>query len=971
MQPRYTSDKWVRAGQKRAAGSLVCRYFACMCITAGSFLHPLAADTVIWTGNGANGGWDKAENWGGELPIFDNTLDVVFYNAGITHPVASYLKDSRKIRSLLFNKEVNETVTIRLTSTEQGSTARGLRFESNAPDVVSTSITVEHGAAGDIEIGLAGGNINLSSTLEITHNGEGVLTLSRPIGDAGGITKTGGGILVLSGTNTYTGTTVIQEGSLHVTGKLGRTDITVGSNAFLGFAGGRVLELDGTLHFEEGAGIRILKTSPLSDYSLSVQNGIELIFEVLGKDPVVLIAAAEIRGIPDLVQWELSPPVLASVFSDHMVLQRDCPVPIWGTAVSGEEVNVTFAGQIHSAVADSKGAWRVTLDPLEADSSPQDLMVAASGYEVVLNNVVVGEVWLCSGQSNMEWRILNLEDPDPVIAGATNDLIRLYHVPKRISLSPQENMDAQWQICSTNSIPEFSSLAYFFGRRLQADLQVPVGLVLSAWGGTRIEGWVPEQGYGANPELLQMYNDTEFPDTLNPSLKEHRQYPTVLYNGMIHGLIPFAIRGVIWYQGEANVPDDAPALYIALTQALLDNGWRDFWGYQFPFYFVQLAPYKYWETVPTNALPRMWEAQTEITRQIENTGMVVVSDYASLNNVHPPNKEVPGTRLALLAEAKTYGMDTDFSGPVFRSVRKDGSELVLEFDFSEGLSTRDQESPDWFEIAGKNGVYSPASAVIDGETVRVSSAEVPDPSSVRYSWSQSAINNLVNRAGLPASSFRAIGADTLTDPTASVSGAVAEIQWNVEPDGIAGYYLERLTSEGWARLNGPLLLPDASNSVAFIDPSAMTRTSQSYRVVTMLDMDEAEGVLSRCTYGPYKLNIYAAWASQFDWNTASSEAAVDADGDGMDNLGEFFSGTDPLDPFSVFKVDQFISGDDGAEVFWKTVPGRRYQIQQAASLTNSFTVIGTVDASTEDLTSYLIPIDSRPFCFFRVVLVTE
>jgi len=445
----------------------------------------------------------------------------------------------------------------------------------------------------------------------------------------------------------------------------------------------------------------------------------------------------------------------ASVFSENMVLQQMRSVPVWGHAAPHSEVSVEFAGQTRTTNADDAGSWAVSLEPMAASASPLTLTVTSAGEQIVFQNVLVGEVWLCSGQSNMEWRMKNADHAAAGIAEATNTLIRLFHVPRRISLTPENVVSADWKVCSPEEIPEFSAVAYYFGQKIQTDIDVPVGLILSAWGGTPIEGWMPELAFEAEGWLHEFYQNTEFPELLDPGNKEHRQYPALLYNGMIHALVPFAMRGVIWYQGEANVKDSEPSQYTGKTRALLDFGWRRLWGYEFPFYFVQLAPYRYWKTIPADALPRMWDAQSQILNSVSNTGMAVVSDTVeNLRDVHPRDKKTPGIRLALLALEHVYGRNVISSGPLFRSVRKIGNSLSVEFDFSAGLSTRDGLPPSWFEVAGENGRYQPVKASIENDKIVLDCSEILDPRSIRFSWAQTAINNLVNSAGLPAAAFR-------------------------------------------------------------------------------------------------------------------------------------------------------------------------------------------------------------------------
>lgn len=447
---------------------------------------------------------------------------------------------------------------------------------------------------------------------------------------------------------------------------------------------------------------------------------------------------------------------LPSIFSDGMVLQRETAVPVWGTARPGAEITVEFARQKKTAVTSDRGTWRVDLDPMTASSEPRALSVSSNLKSEITNrqfsNVLVGEVWLCSGQSNMEWRMDRSENSAQVISAANHPLIRLYHTPKVALQNPGDKIDASWKSCTPESVASFSAVAYYFGRRLHQDLGVPIGLILSAWGGTRIEPWTPPCGFEGIASLSDIHRQALNPPAIANDPRNDRHIPTALYNGMIHAHIPFAIRGATWYQGESNRGDGM--LYVDKTRALL-NGWRKLWGYDFPFYFVQLAPFQAGSQEPFIA-PIFWEAQSEIVKTIPNTGMAVISDATALDDIHPPNKEVPGTRLALLALNKTYGRtDVVCSGPVFETMEILDGKLKLSFSSASGLTTRDGKSPDWFEIAGENGLFKPANASIEGSRILLTSPDVPRPQAVRFAWHKIAVPNLINGAGLPASPFRA------------------------------------------------------------------------------------------------------------------------------------------------------------------------------------------------------------------------
>ena len=487
---------------------------------------------------------------------------------------------------------------------------------------------------------------------------------------------------------------------------------------------------------------------------------------------------------------------LPKVFGSHMALQSDQALTIWGWADPQEKVSVEFRDQRREAVANTKGEWKVVL-PATSAGGPFTLTVAGSN-RIVVDDVMVGEVWLCSGQSNMEMGIGRVRDAQTEIAAANYPKIRLLKVPKRWTPLPQDDMDASWQVCSPQTITEggwdgFSAAAYFFGRELHKQLGVAVGLIDATWGGTRIEPWTPPEGFATVPALAHDYELVQLADprtTLHQQrlaqaldeterwIKEARQaltsqslvqpmpaYPaellpphdvqhaTALYNGMIHPLQPFALRGAIWYQGESNSGEGK--LYTERMKALV-GGWRQLWGEgDFPFYFVQIAPYNYGGNA--ERIAEFWEAQALAAEVIPNSGMVVINDIGNLKDIHPTNKQEVGRRLALWALAKTYGRSgLEYSGPVFQGMTVDGNKLRLSFAHAADLASRDGKPLNWFEIIDADqGPFVPAEAVIDGHTVVLSAPGVSHPVAMRFAWSMLAEPNLVNGAGLPAGAFRA------------------------------------------------------------------------------------------------------------------------------------------------------------------------------------------------------------------------
>jgi sialate O-acetylesterase len=460
--------------------------------------------------------------------------------------------------------------------------------------------------------------------------------------------------------------------------------------------------------------------------------------------PAILVtqfASAEIR--------------LPSVIGSHMVLQRDEAVPIWGWAEAGEAVTVEFHGKKVSTKADKEGRWEVKLPASRANSKGAKLTIKGSN-EIVLEDVLVGEVWLCSGQSNMEWTVSRSSNAKEEIANGNHPLIRHIKVPHKLSLKPEKDVPTSgWKVCAPNTVANFTAVGYYFGRHLMKELDVPVGLLGSNWGGTRIEPWTPAEGFKAVPALKESHADKleQF-----ASGKPGRGTPTHMYNAMISPLIPYGIRGAIWYQGESN--NGEGNLYHEKMKALI-AGWRSVWNKpDLPFYYVQLAPFKY--RGDPKRLPGIWQAQLD-TLKIPNTGMAVTTDITTLGNIHPPNKQDVGKRLALWALAKNYGQDKlVYSGPIFEKANHlDGDKkksITVHFKKlggqGHGLKTTDDKKPSHFEVAGKDGVWRPAEAVIvDGDHLIVKSEMVEEPLNVRFGWDQLATPNLVNGAGLPASPF--------------------------------------------------------------------------------------------------------------------------------------------------------------------------------------------------------------------------
>jgi len=478
---------------------------------------------------------------------------------------------------------------------------------------------------------------------------------------------------------------------------------------------------------------------------------------------------------------------LASVLSDHMVLQRDKAVPIWGWADGGESVTVTFAGQTRSATAGADGKWSLTLDALDASAEPRVLLVTGKeGRKIEVKDILVGEVWLGSGQSNMAMTVAGCNDFEAEKAGATFPLIRHFRESSGPADSPQAEGKGSWQLCSPETVGGFSAVLYFFGRELHGELGVPVGLVNTSVGGTPIESWVAAGVQSSDPETKANYdkrletyrqfdpaeapalhenqlaiwkaasekakaNGTPFvvPPPKDP-LKMHQLKggPAGLYNGKVVNLAPFALRGMLWYQGEGNAGN--PGLYYKqLTQ--LVTSWRALWGEELPFAWVQLPNY----TAPGEGWPRVRESMLK-TLTLPKTGMAITIDLGDAKDIHPKNKQDVGKRLSYWALGTVYGKDVPaISGPLPAGSTIEGKTITVSFQHTNGGLKSITGGPlTGFQIAGADRQWKPAEAKIVGETVVVGSPEVPQPVAVRYAWKDWPDYSLANGAGLPASPFR-------------------------------------------------------------------------------------------------------------------------------------------------------------------------------------------------------------------------
>ncbi|MBW7893708.1 MAG: sialate O-acetylesterase [Opitutaceae bacterium] len=474
----------------------------------------------------------------------------------------------------------------------------------------------------------------------------------------------------------------------------------------------------------------------------------------------------------------------APLFRDGVVLQRDKPLPVWGTAEPGERVEVHFRSQTATAVAGADGRWQVTLQAESASAEPAELVMTARNT-VVVHDVLVGDVWLCSGQSNMEWKVAASADAEREIAAAIDPLIRHFKVPRTPASTPQTDCGGQWESAAPDTVGEFTAVGYYFAREWRKRTGVPVGLVNSTWGGTQIESWIGDAALRTDPSheavaarwqqwldghparverhqvALQKWRDEQAvaekegkPFTRRePAVPEgagSRREPASLYNGMIHPLQPFALRGVLWYQGEAN--GERGAEYRTLFPTMIRQWRAEFGQGDLPFGFVQLANFER----PVDKSGQQWaflrEAQTAALA-LPATGMAVTIDIGDPQNIHPKNKQEVGRRLALWAGAHLLGELNAFTGPKFTGMEIEGAQLRLRFSEGQGLRTAGPV-PTGFEVAGANRRFVPAMARIEGGTVVLTATGMQAPVAARYAWRNAPEANLCNADGLPAAPFR-------------------------------------------------------------------------------------------------------------------------------------------------------------------------------------------------------------------------
>lgn len=446
---------------------------------------------------------------------------------------------------------------------------------------------------------------------------------------------------------------------------------------------------------------------------------------------------------------------LPKVIASNMVLQRNQPVPIWGWAKPNEMVTVSFKGQQMKTLSDANGYWKVMLSSLSASNEPAEMVISASNT-ISLTNILVGEVWLVSGQSNMEYPMKhNYAKPRRSVDSTTLELssiypeIRLFKVEKVLS---DTLTTTGWNECTDSKvIGDFSAIGYYFARNLTKELKVPIGILEAAWGGTRIEPWTTEEMYASLPAFKDLL--VQKPGTISGAkVGKH-------YQSMVKPLVPFALKGVLWYQGESNVMINDDLFYADKVQALIE-GWRKAWGTEMSFYSVGLAPYYYTkrkDVLPhtSETLAKFWEAQLE-SLKIPNTAMVWTTDLVdNLSDIHPPYKWTVAERLSDLALNRDYKRNNLIAyGPTYQSIKIKKNKVYLSLRNAKGLKSSDGKTLTWFTIAGKDGEFVAADAIIEGEKIVLSSPKVDEPLQVRFAWHEEAQSNLVNGAGLPAVPFR-------------------------------------------------------------------------------------------------------------------------------------------------------------------------------------------------------------------------
>ncbi len=446
---------------------------------------------------------------------------------------------------------------------------------------------------------------------------------------------------------------------------------------------------------------------------------------------------------------------LPALVSSNMVLQRDTTITLWGWADAGEKISIS-ASWLDKRVkteADTAGKWLVEVKTT-GSKQPQTIRLKSKNSDILLENVLFGEVWLTSGQSNMQQSMRGYPGQptfgsQEAIVHAANDDLRLFTVAREADTAPRDQLGTHtgWQSATPASVKNFSAVSYFYGQQLQQILDVPVGMIHTSWGGSLVEAWMSKESLGPIKEI----------DLTDVDLERGNRFPTVLFNAMINPLIPYTIKGALWYQGESNasLPDEYKKLFPAMVA-----DWRARWGIgDFPFYYVQIAPFNYgWNgsdrAETDHLIAQMRESQLKCLELIPNSGMAVLMDVGEKSVIHPPKKKEVADRLLYNALNQTYGHEAvDFSGPVYDEMQIEGNRIQLTFRHADHGVYNMRDSANW-EIAGTDKVYYPATATTDRRVIYVSSAKVKEPVAVRYAWRSWAEGSLFGTNMLPASSFR-------------------------------------------------------------------------------------------------------------------------------------------------------------------------------------------------------------------------
>ena len=435
---------------------------------------------------------------------------------------------------------------------------------------------------------------------------------------------------------------------------------------------------------------------------------------------------------------------LPSIFSNNMVLQRNTTVKIWGWASPGEEVTLTASWNPTDTISTKGNRQAKWLLELKTPQGPGPYTITISGYNtLILKNILVGEVWVASGQSNMEWSAsAGIINGEKAIAEATNKNIRFFDVPRRAEKFPQSNVEASWNECTPETMKYFSAVGYFFAQKLEENLNVPIGIIGANWGGTPAEIWISEDAFNAD-ETLNEAASKLIEEPWGPN------EPSRAFNGMINPILPYKITGVIWYQGETNTAN--PSFYNHVFSSLIKD-WRQKWEADFPFYYAQIAPYNYGEG---DSGVKVRDAQRQALKN-NNTGMIMTSDIGNIDDIHPKNKIDVGLRFANMALKKHYKtINSIVEGPLFENVIFEKDKAIVSFLNEDGLYFKPQKES-LFELAGEDGVFYHAKAKIKNNSVIVYSKKVEKPVFVRFAWGNTSTSNLFNSANLPASSFTTV-----------------------------------------------------------------------------------------------------------------------------------------------------------------------------------------------------------------------